>query len=172
MTRRVSKSGFTLLEVLVASMLLGMLITILTMVFNSSSIAWSTGKASVVDMNKARNTMATAGIVADNAVPGVDKGNTWGLLVGPWNADGSIRQRAVEAIAGNELFSGTGMDLPSVQRKGSWAYDNGRIWSTLVPPDGSEPSAKPKDFVVGVWSLGPDGKEDTGDDISTWPDDM
>ena len=41
MTRRTSESGFTLLEVLVASMLLAMLITILTMVFNSSSIAWS-----------------------------------------------------------------------------------------------------------------------------------
>ena len=72
MTRRTSESGFTLLEVLVASMLLAMLITILTMVFNSSSIAWSTGKA--------------------------------------------------------------------------------------------------KSYAVGVWSLGPDGRENSGDDISTWPD--
>ena len=43
MNRQVAKNGFTLLEILVASMLMAMLITILTMVFNSSSIAWNTG---------------------------------------------------------------------------------------------------------------------------------
>jgi hypothetical protein len=27
-------------------------------------------------------------------------------------------------------------------------------------------------FTVGVWSLGPDGVENTSDDISTWPVNM
>ena len=44
------KKGFTLLEVLVASLLMGMLVTILTMIFNQSSIAWRTGRASVADL--------------------------------------------------------------------------------------------------------------------------
>ena len=39
MKRLNDRSGFTLIEMLVASLLLGMLVTILTMVFNSSSIA-------------------------------------------------------------------------------------------------------------------------------------
>ena len=60
MTRRTSESGFTLLEVLVASMLLAMLITILTMVFNSSSIAWTMGKAGVADMATVRNNLSAA----------------------------------------------------------------------------------------------------------------
>ena len=45
------RNGFTLVEVLVASLLLGMLVVILTMVFNQSSIAWRTGKASVAEMD-------------------------------------------------------------------------------------------------------------------------
>ena len=48
------REGFTLVEVLVASLLLGMLVTILTMVFNQSSIAWRTGKASVSVIDKMR----------------------------------------------------------------------------------------------------------------------
>ena len=39
------KKGFTILELLVASLLLGMLMTILTMIFNQSSIAWRTRSA-------------------------------------------------------------------------------------------------------------------------------
>ena len=44
------KKGFTILELLVASLLLGMLMTILTMIFNQSSIAWRTGVAGVADL--------------------------------------------------------------------------------------------------------------------------
>ena len=67
MTRRTSESGFTLLEVLVASMLLAMLITILTMVFNSSSIAWTMGKAGVADMATVRNNLSAADRAAARA---------------------------------------------------------------------------------------------------------
>jgi len=42
-----ARKGFTVLELLVASLLLGMLMTILTMIFNQSSIAWRMGDASV-----------------------------------------------------------------------------------------------------------------------------
>ena len=44
------KRGFTILEMLVASLLLGMMVTVLTMIFNQSSIAWRTGIAGVVEI--------------------------------------------------------------------------------------------------------------------------
>ena len=129
MTRRVSESGFTLLEVLVASMLLAMLITILTMVFNSSSIAWSTGKASVAEMDEIRQKMSAASIAADNAVPRVDANSPsdWGLLVSPWRADGSLRRRGIvkmsESKVANQVWGSMRPDL-DIQRgktgKGEW----------------------------------------------------
>ena len=169
MTRRASESGFTLLEILVASMLLAMLITILTMVFNSSSIAWSTGKASVAEMDEVRRKMSVASIAADNAIPGVEVNNrnTWGYLVGPWDATGKLRQRAIQRTSVGDSILGK---KPTLNGKGSWLYaNNAETWATLNP--GSvQISGKAKSYAVGVWSLGPDGKENSGDDISTWPD--
>ena len=45
------RKGFTILELLVASLLLGMLVTIMTQIFSQSSIAWSTGTAGVVELD-------------------------------------------------------------------------------------------------------------------------
>ena len=171
MTRRASESGFTLLEILVASLLLGMLITILTMVFNSSSIAWSTGKATVAEMDDVRLRMSSVSIAADNAVPGVeaDNRNSWGFLVGPWDKSGNLRQRA---IVPKTVGDGHLAKPNFTARKGSWMYDDVgklKLWATLEP--GSvRISGKSKTYAVGVWSVGPDGKENSGDDISTWPD--
>ncbi len=174
MTRRDSENGFTLLEVLVASMLMAMLITILTMVFNSSSIAWSTGKAGVAEMDKVRNNMAVAGMVADNAVPGAERGNEqkWGVLVGPWKSNGDIRHRAIEKFSSENVLvnkASSQMTMPTVQRKGTWVYDSGRLWTEVNVENFSSPAGA-KAYVVGVWSYGPDGTPDSGDDISTWPD--
>ena len=179
MTRRVSESGFTLLEILVASMLLAMLITILTMVFNSSSVAWSTGKASVAEMDEVRQKMSAASIAADNAVPrvDVDTPSTWGLLVSPWQADGSLRRRGIvkmlESKVANQVWGSMQPDLV-IQKgktgKGQWVRENSaQLWSAFSPGNVSLSSGT-KAYVVGVWSVGPDGKENTGDDISTWPD--
>ena len=179
MTRRTSESGFTLLEVLVASMLLAMLITILTMVFNSSSIAWSTGKASVAEMDEIRQKMSAASIAADNAVPRVDANSPsdWGLLVSPWRADGSLRRRGIvkmsESKVANQVWGSMRPDL-DIQRgktgKGEWVRKTGnQLWTTLKPGNVNI-SGGTKEYVVGVWSLGPDGRPNSGDDISTWPD--
>ena len=171
MTRHVSESGFTLLEILVASMLLAMLITILTMVFNSSSIAWSTGKASVAEMDDVRRRVSVASMTADNALPGVEVNNrnTWGYLVGPWDSKGNLRRRAIVRNMG-DVVGGSVLTLPTFgSGEGSWMYKNDKLWATLNP--GSvQISGKAKAYSVGVWSLGPDGKENSGDDISTWPD--
>ena len=181
MTRRVSESGFTLLEILVASMLLAMLITILTMVFNSSSIAWSTGKAGVAEMDAVRNNVSAAGMVADNAVPRVDLGTpgTWGHLVGPWKSDGTIRPRAIEKMTDNSIANRTWSSLqmdsaikqPNAESgKGTWTRATGRALWASFSPGSINISGNAKAYIVGVWSLGPDGKENSGDDICTWPD--
>ena len=181
MTRRVSESGFTLLEILVASMLLAMLITILTMVFNSSSIAWSTGKASVAEMDEVRQKMSAASIAADNAVPRVDVNDPklWGLLVGPWKVDGNLRRRGIVKMTDNAVANQTwgalqmdsSIKSPSAESgKNQWTRATGReLWATL-PAGNVTISGGTRAYSVGVWSLGPDGRENSGDDISTWPD--
>ena len=60
------RRGFTILELLVASLLLGMLVTILTMIFNQSSIAWRTGIAGVADLDDVRENMSALREEADN----------------------------------------------------------------------------------------------------------
>ena len=79
------KKGFTLLEVLVASLLLGMLVTILTMVFNQSSVAWRTGTAGVADLDEQRQKIAMWHSEADAALPHAYARNTSGIK--PWAGD-------------------------------------------------------------------------------------
>lgn len=173
MTRRVSESGFTLLEVLVASVLLGMLVTILTMVFNSSSIAWRTGKASVAEMDDVRKNMSGAGLAADNAIPRVDAKNPqeWGCIVSPWKSDGTMRKRGVERMSSSTFARDAWSKLElNDLKEGKWKKsDKVQLWAELSPGRiglGRNVAS----FAVGVMSFGPDGKENTKDDISTWPD--
>ena len=64
------KKGFTLLELMVASLLLSMLVTVLTMVFNSSSIAWRTGTAGVAELKNVRTELGTFHDIMDDLLPG------------------------------------------------------------------------------------------------------
>jgi prepilin-type N-terminal cleavage/methylation domain-containing protein len=172
------RSGFTLIEILVASMLLGMLMSILTMVFNSSAIAWRTGRASNAKMSSARKQLAYAQKLADNALPRITADGETGRIVSAWNFKNnkqSVRDRAVE---------------PSSKMPESWAWAN---WFNNAGPqswnkqfqshdgdDAPSPWAGVNDitsmevqgghsYLVGVCSWGPDGKENTKDDIDTMP---
>ena len=60
------RRGFTILELLVAALLLGMLVTVLTMIFNQSSIAWRTGVAGLLDMDEVRDNVAAVRDEADS----------------------------------------------------------------------------------------------------------
>ena len=150
------RGGFTLVEVLVASLLLGMLVTILTMVFNQSSIAWRTGKASVAEMDKMRRYYSQIQRHADDALPGV-LGTTAGRVGGAWDGKGNLQRRALA----------------------KWNTAVGINSSSFTPPSSDKASfkcagrsfamGKIDTYTVGVWSYGPDGKPDTEDDISTWP---
>ena len=150
------RAGFTLVEVLVASLLLGMLVTILTMVFNQSSIAWRTCKASVAEMDEMRRYYSQIQRHADDALPGV-RGVTAGRIGGAWNGKGELQQRAL----------------------GKWNTSLGINSSSFTPPSAKTGCLKCQGksfkmgsidtYTVGVWSYGPDGKPNTDDDISTWP---
>ena len=93
------RRGFTILELLVATLLLGVLVTILTMIFNQSSASWRIGIASVSDMDDIRDNMAELHEEADNAFTFKSATQTRYLyrIVGLWNDNGALRDRACDA---------------------------------------------------------------------------
>ena len=153
------REGFTLVEVLVASLLMGMLVTILTMVFNQSSIAWRTGKASVAEMDEMRRYYSQVQRHADDALPGV-LGMTAGRICGAWDGRGDLQQRALGKWDSSVGINSSSFTPPSSEkacfRCQGKAFKTGTIAS----------------YTVGVWSWGPDMKPNTDDDISTWPVDV
>lgn len=175
------KKGFTLLEVLVASLLMGMLVTILTMVFNSSSIAWRTGKAGIVELNKTRRAIAVAGKLADDALPYVrnQPGNReFGMTAGAWRfKNGSLRRRSLLVQSGGDAEN-------AEQNRVKWFDNQSRARGALQAQSDSERYAwrsvsgmgaqnnSVRAYTVGVWSYGPDRQPNTPDDIDTWPEDM
>ncbi len=174
MMRSSSKSGFTLLEMLVASLLLGMLVSILTMVFNSSSIAWRTGKAGVAQLSLLRRQLSFAQHRADSLLPRVDASgpnNKIGFVVSPWctekkNGGEYLRTRAVQDVSSADL----GFPKPSFNNLESDDSSYSVLpWQQIVGL-GTLKLGSASSFTVGVRSYGPDGKKDTEDDISTWPD--
>ncbi len=163
-----SRRGFTLIEILVASLLLGMLMTILTMVFNSSAIAWRTGKASNSRMSLARRQLAYVQKLADDALPRINpaqKSDT-GHILGPWDKKGDVRKRAVEVLSSGKFP----FNVPSW---GSQASFNGGTTAPIEPwvkvsNIQSLQTDSGRSYLVGVRSQGPD-KNDDGDDIDTMP---
>ena len=101
------KRAFTILELLVASLLLGMLVTILTMLFNQSSIAWRTGVAGVADLDDVRTNIADLRDDADNAYVWNDNVQR---LVGLWDDGGNLRKRAWD-VDGEGSVKGTVISL-------------------------------------------------------------
>ena len=85
------RPGFTIIELLVASMLLGLLVTILTMIFNQSSISWRIGSAMISDMDDIRDNMAEIREEADNAFA---YGGKLYRHVGLWDSNGDLHVRA------------------------------------------------------------------------------
>jgi len=155
------KRGFTLLELLVASLLLGMLVTILTMIFNQSSIAWRTGVAGVADLDKVREKIASVREEADSIY-------VWGSkmhrVISPWDDDtGRLRDRAVSATDSSEdakILTGISKDtkLDSIPR--------------VVPVGSGSGGGSIKTWIVNVKSAGPNKEFGDWDDIWSYPDDF
>ena len=161
---RRSRRGFTLLEMLVASVLLGMLITILTMIFTASAAAWRNGKAGAWGLRTARRDLAAYQRAASDALP---------RLKGKSGQNGYIASLWVD---GNRLVSSSGSSLqrafsdnPPTGAGGEGAAgDKPCVPSLSVALDNSE---KTKTYLVGVGSAGPDCEWETDDDIVSWPED-
>ena len=160
------KKGFTIIELLVASLLLGMLMTILTMIFNQSSIAWRTGIAGTVDMDEVRENIAEIREEADNAFAW---GGTLYRITSVWGKDGNLRKRACDA-------PGSGTDESEIHAE--YLRSKMSNLTSLKPNDfkpenvGNGTAKSAKNYTVNVMSAGPDRKFDTWDDIWSWPDDF
>jgi prepilin-type N-terminal cleavage/methylation domain-containing protein len=161
------RSGFTLLEVLVASVLMGMLVTILTVIFNQSAIAWRTGKAGVADMSETERRLSRIQAAADNVLPYTDNKNYY--VVAPWDdakTDGANNFYTRGIAVADDVRKGyrtvTGSFYDSNAGKGYWRQTG----------LGKVRTENQSQFTVGVRSAGPDRIWDTEDDISTWPEEV
>lgn len=170
------KRGFTILELLAASLLLSMLVTALTMIFNQSSIAWRTGVADVVRLGKTRTQLGTYHDIEDDALPGL--GQT-GRAVGSrdvtyrtvsmfrnWNG-GTIGNSQSDKKPGRlydmiQVSTGAGINAPSIN-------DNDARKGQMEQNISGGSSQSGDAYIVGVLSCGPDRVEGTADDISTFP---
>jgi len=177
------KSGFTLLELLVASLLLSMLVTILTMIFNQSSIDWRTGIDSVYEMEDTRKKMGGYHDAMDDALPGLGQS---GVQVGN-NDNRQANYRTVSVFKGwkggqlqnsakrsDSSCAGRAFDKidQSVVSPGDIIAANeriGKVKKFAKPQGGSSKGG----YIVGVQSAGPDRDMSTEEDnITTYPEDV
>lgn len=149
------RRGFTLIELMVAALLMAVLMTILTMVFNQSSISWATGNASVAQFGTTRTQMARLMRQADDML------ETTGRLKGM-----SVRSFWEAQTSGRTVAIPPGLDTQATQYE--MRERNGMPRGTISV--GTAQTAGSRTYVVGVFSLGPD-ENDPWDDITTFPED-
>ena len=160
------KRGFSLLELLVASLLLSMLVTILTMLFNKSSIAWTIGTASITGLSEARRDISAYGLEAENLILG--DGDRVLRVTSVWGEDGSgdVLRRSGGIAAGRTLSTKFEKLPTSVQQLSD------QLDATMYNAGGGTAAGRTA-WLVGVTSYGPDGQtggDETWDDITTMPE--
>ena len=173
------RKGFTIIELLVASVLLGILVTILTMVFNQSSIAWRTGVAGTLDMNTIRENIAEVREEADNAF--IHKGTLY-RITGLWDRNGNLRNRACDAPGSTDENDnhagylrnklGSGLTNFKADDMKSFSIQGGSGSSGSSNKGQNQTGNGSKNYTVNVMSAGPDREFDTYDDVWSWPDDF
>lgn len=155
------RRGFTLLEVLVASMLLSMLVTILTMIFQASSAAWTTGTAAVAGLGTVRQNIAIYEDEADNTIFGGENGRTAFKVTSVWGSGQNILSTESRTLSSSYL-----RQRPDY----SAAVDPQASGTALTPSISGANSSGRTAYIVGVTSYGPDGRPETWDDITTLPE--
>lgn len=154
------KKGFTLLELLVASLLLSMLVTILTQLFSQSSIAWRAGEEGVAELDQMRAEISAIQRDADNAI--LVNGQTR-RLCSVWDkSTGRLSDRGYQKTTQWEY-----QNFPSNAADPSSASS----WMGITVSRQGSGGSKVKNYLVGVTSAGPDGEFGTWDDITSWPTD-
>ena len=165
------RKGFTILELLVASLLLGMLTTILTMIFNQSAISWRTGTAMVADLDDVRDNIAELREEADNAFVWDNKVRR---LVSVWNSAGDLNDRACDAEGSAASGDGNGRNRAIMLEKTN-IKSQSHAWSmsqNIVSVGQGAGGRSGKTYLVNVMSAGPDREFDTWDDVWSFPDDF
>lgn len=152
------RRGFTILELLVASLLLGMLTTVVTMLFNQSSVSWRLGTKMVSDLDGVRDTMAGLREESDNAF--VHRGS-FHRIISPWSSDGKLRKRACDTT-NLDILNSVGGASAEEAWTGKNTVDVGNVDRTLQSTV----------YMVNVMSGGP--KNDIMDWQAIWsyPDDF
>lgn len=154
------RKAFTLLEILVATMLLAMLVTILTMIFRQSSVAWTIGVASLTGLDDVRRADAVYSAEADDAILSDSSGRSLRRIVSVWAEDGSgLRDDGRTVVSDFKRLNVTASDMEDTL-------------PDKVVPIGSGSAGSRAAYVVGVTSWGPDGLQGTWDDITTMPEEV
>ena len=163
------RRGFTLLEVLVASALLAMLVTILTMIFNQSSIAWTTGTAAVAGLGETRQKIAIYRGEAENAIFGGENDTKVLKVTSVWSADDENGNASGSNVLRNrrpltETFINT-----QAKPNRTDLEDPGAANAGAKDIAGADTSGRVT-YIVGVTSWGPDGDAGGWDNITTMPE--
>ena len=157
------KRGFTILELLVASLLLGMLVSVLTMLFNQSSISWRTGVATVESLDEVRSNIASLRDEADNVYIWNDEIYH---LTGLWDENGQLRERAWDIDGASSTAK-----YPRMEGEGGRLDDSTQLndFKPVNVGSGGGISAL-KSYMVNVKSAGPNKVFGDYDDIWSYPD--
>lgn len=150
------KKGFTILELLVASMILGIVLLALTSLLNQSQISWRTGVAAVADLAEVRENIAIVRDEADRAVPYEGQLR---MLVGVFDDNDQLNHRTWSV--GDQ--SGSSARMISATKPGD-------IGTVSVGTGGEGTGSK--NYIVNVMSCGPDREFGTWDDIWSCPDEF
>lgn len=144
------RPGFTLLEMLTASVLLGLLVTLLLSLFNQGEIAWSVGKTTATETGRRSRSLARAAREGAETVF-VTKPTPSALRLLPaWEANGEVRT--------TRPFMRVETGLPEA----------GQAARPIALEAIGGQSAESVDVVVA--SAGPDGRWGTEDDLTTAPE--
>jgi type II secretory pathway pseudopilin PulG len=165
------RKAFTIIELLVAGLLLGMLMSVLTMVFNQSSIAWRIGVAGVADLDLVRDNIAELREEADNVY--LWNGHVHRIL-GVWDESSQsgpkLRDRAIDAENSSTF---------ETRETAQFLKNQGGLNKNTKPKDlapllvGSGVGSKSfQTYVVNVKSAGPNKEFNDWDDIWSFPDDF
>ncbi|MBR1921054.1 MAG: prepilin-type N-terminal cleavage/methylation domain-containing protein [Kiritimatiellae bacterium] len=167
------KRGFTILELLVASLLLGMLVTVLTMIFNQSSIAWRTGVAGLLDMDEVRDNVAAVRDEADSLYLWK---NEIHRTVSIWDEHASgarpqLRKRAIDASDNTDVAES---EKPQILKgQAELKKDEPELQRMFGPVDVKQSEARSgRNWIVNVKSCGPNRILNDYDDIWSMPDDF
>lgn len=163
------KKGFTILELLVASLLLGMLMTILTMIFSQSSIAWRTGTAIVADLDDVRSNIAEVREEADNAYIWDNKIHR---IIGLWDEQGNLRERAWDVGTEGSKSENQAAFLASRASGNISETTDIKDFRTQADVSASGSLGSLNTYKINVKSSGPNKRLGDYDDIWSDPDDF